>query len=314
MRIIDFSAVALSVGLFASSGFSQTTLPGNSDVDGSFAVGNSTNKGGLTVTGETGNSAAPGLQISGDGGVLFEGVLGSGQLPTISNGPHFFWYPKKAAFVSNADNLYSSDANIGVKSFAFRGKAVGDRAVAIGDATALEDDSFAFAGAIAEGEGAVAGGFLAISSGYHSVAFMQGRAYGSYSLALVGGEAYGNSSTAVSWASALGDWSFALGARKFPGTDLSAMALALGHGSVALGGGATANAYGSIVLGAGTAEGNPDAWVATDPQFVVGYGTGNLDEPSPATNRNAFVVYKNGNISMPKRQGDILMGEFGLPE
>jgi hypothetical protein len=57
-------------------------------------------------------------------------------------------------------------------------------------------------------------------------------------------------------------------------------------------------------------DGNPNndgnrVWMAADPVFEIGIG-------ADANNRkNALTVYKDGRIEMSKRQGDILMGEFG---
>jgi len=47
--------------------------------------------------------------------------------------------------------------------------------------------------------------------------------------------------------------------------------------------------------------------------FVVGIGTGDPDGSGPGveTRTNAFEVYKDGRVIINKRQGDILMGEFG---
>ena len=47
-----------------------------------------------------------------------------------------------------------------------------------------------------------------------------------------------------------------------------------------------------------------------DPLFVVGNGTG---LGNPPTRSNALVVYGDGKVIIPKRQGDISMGEFGNP-
>jgi hypothetical protein len=85
--------------------------------------------------------------------------------------------------------------------------------------------------------------------------------------------------------------------------------------SFAAGYGAHALSYGSFVVGASASSGseNPTEWVDTDPHFVVGYGTGVYEDPVEVRNRTAFVIYKNGNARFTKRQGDILMGEFGTP-
>ena len=93
-----------------------------------------------------------------------------------------------------------------------------------------------------------------------------------------------------------------------------------GNYSVAMGASSTAAAYQSVVLGrnnAITGTENATAWVDTDPLFVIGNGTGNSNDAPEVQNRNALTVYKNGDmqitgkVNIVKRQGDILMGEFG---
>ena len=36
--------------------------------------------------------------------------------------------------------------------------------------------------------------------------------------------------------------------------------------------------------------------------------------PAWASRSNALIVYEDGRVIIPKRQGDIRMGEFGRPE
>jgi hypothetical protein len=85
-------------------------------------------------------------------------------------------------------------------------------------------------------------------------------------------------------------------------------ALASGSDSVAIGNQLSVSSYDCVAVGqynlAQTGQ-NSTAWVSTDNLFVVGNGTA-----SNAT-ANAFVISKNGNITMSKRQGDIIMGSFG---
>ncbi len=50
---------------------------------------------------------------------------------------------------------------------------------------------------------------------------------------------------------------------------------------------------------------NDTAALTSDAAFVVGNGTGS------SAKSNALVVYHNGDVYVPKRQGDVLMGEFG---
>lgn len=59
---------ALGALLLSSRLFAQTHLPDGSDVYGSFSVGTTVDKGGLTVVGKTGNTATPSISVTGDGG------------------------------------------------------------------------------------------------------------------------------------------------------------------------------------------------------------------------------------------------------
>jgi len=61
----------------------------------------------------------------------------------------------------------------------------------------------------------------------------------------------------------------------------------------------------------GNTNPSPTTWNENDPLFVVGNGTGNAADPVNVKNRNAFIVYKDGTITMSKPQGDIPMGQFG---
>jgi hypothetical protein len=72
-----------------------------------------------------------------------------------------------------------------------------------------------------------------------------------------------------------------------------------------------------VVLGSNPLilPGHSDEWIDSDPLLVVGNGNpGTYDENGhailPETRSNALVVYKNGDVHIPKPQGDIMMGEF----
>lgn len=76
---------------------------------------------------------------------------------------------------------------------------------------------------------------------------------------------------------------------------------------------------GCVVVGMSnipTVNGNKTNWVPTDPIFIVGNGTDGSEplgqETGAPAQSDAFVIYKSGRIIIPKRQGDILMGEFGV--
>lgn len=99
---------------------------------------------------------------------------------------------------------------------------------------------------------------------------------------------------------------------------LGAYAVASGVRSTAIGYSTTARGYATTVLGHFNAIDAPNAiyWIPTDPLFIIGNGTGLPNDPAAVKNRNAVVVYKNGNMDVSgkitmARQGDILMGEFG---
>ena len=72
---------------------------------------------------------------------------------------------------------------------------------------------------------------------------------------------------------------------------------AIGHGLI-LDSGATSQ----IVVG----QYNEHGTAIANARFVVANGTA-ANSPS-----NAFIVYANGDVRIPKRQGDIQMGEFGF--
>lgn len=89
------------------------------------------------------------------------------------------------------------------------------------------------------------------------------------------------------------------------------LAVAGAEYSTSIGISTTAQSYNSFVIGRynHTDESyNPIDWVATEPLFVVGNGTGIANDPSEK--RDAFVIYKNGKIKMQVAQGDISMGNF----
>lgn len=309
MKVLIVNTVFLGVMLLASSGIAQTTLPGGSDVDGSFAVGNSTNKGGLNVTGQTGNTAAPGISVTGDGGVVFTGTYGTGAIPAVGGGVRMMWYPKKGAFRAGSPSATSwDDVNIGAGSVAF-GNAT----------TASGPDSLAFGNSsIASSFWAVAGGFRSMATGGYSlamgmsayaagagdVAFGSSDATGGYAFSAGSGIASGYSSVAFGSSTASAQYAVASGWQS----------IAAGYNSSASGFGVTAaSAYSAVFGRYNIVEGNSTTWVQSDPLFVIGNGTGLPSDPAETRNRNALVVYKNGKIKMD-RQGDILMGEFGNPE
>lgn len=155
----------------------------------------------------------------------------------------------------------------------------------------------------ATGTASLAGGLLTQSSGYGSVALGQGStAIGAVSFAV------GNYATAID------PGTFAAGMGVTALTHASAAfnygTLTTGFSSFAAGFYTRADSFASFVVGCWNLGGfaGPDGdwqWNGQDPVFEIGNGTG------PATRSNALTVYKDGTVIIPKRQGDILMGEFG---
>ncbi|MEJ2217588.1 MAG: hypothetical protein P8099_13340, partial [Gemmatimonadota bacterium] len=268
--------------------------------------------------------AGDSLRVRGEGSLLATGTYDEATAvpPPVSGvGTRMMWYPEKAAFrVGGVSGTYLPDAwdagNIGAYSF-----AAGTNTVARGLAsTALGYFT------IAHGESSTAIGYSAFATGPHSTALGTGtNASGESSTALgsgttAGGDrstalgelttaggnqsmawgyqttASGDLATASGYGSiASGTVSTALGgytrARGDYSTAAGLMTYATGFYSTAAGGHTTAQPYGSFVIGRyNVVEGTPDTWIATEPLFVAGNGTGD------ATPANALTLYKNGNL------------------
>lgn len=275
--------------MMISSLEAQTVLSGDHVVEGDLEIGTDTQKGGLTIKGETGNTANLGIRVTGDGGVVFEGSIGQGPMPQIAMGkPTMMWYAGKRAFWLGVPSSSMWDEEfIGEGSVNFGyGLAYGTSSVAMGYADATGPYG------VGMGSGDAGGDF--------SVAMSGGVANGSYSTAMSGGATSGRDSTAMSGGYAMGKESVAIGP-----------VMAFGFRSVVVGSFNRITEYPSEV-----------SWIETDPIFVVGNGTGELTDPPELRDRDAFIIRKNGNVEMNgdvemmakvkmPRQGDILMGEFG---
>lgn len=323
MKIVFLSGVAwiCSIG----SMMAQTTLSGDHVITGDLDVGTTGTPGSLEVSGETGNLASAGIIVTGDGGVLFSGTLGIGQIPATGEGARFMWYPGKGALrvgVLASGSYYSNLWNnnyIGIGSVAFSnsratgdystamsgGVAEGRYSTAMSGGQAVMDHSTAFSSSFSEGIGAtsMSGGY---SGGGQSVGMSAGGSYADYSTAMSKGYAGGINSVAMSGGESEGDNSIAMSG----GITFGAYSTAAGRRAVAM-------SYNSFTIGqynSITGSENALTWVSTDPLFVVGNGSGVSSDPPAVKNRNAFVIYKNGDARFTKRQGDILMGEFGNPE
>jgi hypothetical protein len=218
------------------------------------------------------------MELGNDGAILAIGTYGSGWTePSLGAGTRMLWYPRKAAFRAGyANGNMWNDAYIGSYSVAFgnetiasafgtfamgyQAQAIGNYAAAFGNNTTASGD-YSFA----TGHGTTASGLYSFATGHGTTAS------GLYSFAT------GHSTIAS------GSWSIALNDNT----------TASGYRATAIGEYTTAQAYDSLVIGRyNIISGTPNAWVATDPLFVIGNGT-------DASNRaNAVTVLKNGNIGI----------------
>jgi hypothetical protein len=207
------------------------------------------------------------LRIRGEGSFLATGAYeyGTAVPPPISGpGTRMMWYPEKAAFRAgrvDAGGQWDGQ-NIGDYSAAFgvSTEASGTFAFASGWATRASAE-----GTTAMGYGSTANGPYSTALGYRTIASSL------YAVAL------GNQTTAG------GDAATAMGT----------LATANGNMSVAAGMGVTSQAFESFVVGAyNVVEGTVGAWIATEPLFVVGNGSGD------GSRSNALTLYKNGNLTI----------------
>ena len=328
-------ATALVSSAMLTGAKAQTVLSGDHVVEGDLEVGTALQRGGVTITGGTGDAASPGLHVKGDGGVLFVGTSGTGAIPVEGAGTRMMWYPGKAAFrvgnLSESNSTRWRDVEIGFSSVAFgESEAYGAYATAMGEGDAFGDHSTAMSrgAASAKYSTAMSGGG---TDGIYSTAMSKGFAFVESSTAMSHGLTEGFSSTAVSsgWTREGSDYSTAMSGGVTYGVYSTGMSLGWAHnyGATAMSGGST---FGVLSIAGGpvtsvafrcavfgsynfASSETPDEWVETDPIFVVGNGE---DEYSPS---NALVILKNGNVEMMAkvkmpRQGDILMGEFGNAE
>jgi hypothetical protein len=270
----------------------QTTLSGDHVITGNLDVGTSETPASLRIIGPTGNQAAPALHVTGDGAILIEGTFGVGHLPHVTAGPRWFWHPKKAALRIGRMGEIANDADIAPDSIAmgFGSAASGENALGLSGGNADGKN------AIALGEGSIAGPY--------SAALSQGRARGYFSTAMSSGVVGENtvSNTAMSEGEAYGEGSTAISG-----------GLTFGRYSTAVGMGAWTSVAYCVALGTNCAavDGDSENWVETDPVLIVGNGSaGAQNSEIPAFN-NALVVYKNGDVTISKPQGDVLMGQFG---
>lgn len=240
---------------------------------------------GLSQVGRVGiNTTTPQAMLHvKDSSVLFSGATSlpvtPGDPPASGAGVRMMWYPDKAAFRVGSVNFANWDKDsIGDYSFSagFNSKGKGFSSTAIGTSTN------------AAGPSSVAMGTNSLSSSFASVAIgNQARAIGNVSTAMgYNTEASGNVSVALgNISSASGDFSTAIGSNTNASGDIS----------TSIGLGTNSRPYGSLTIGRyndSVISSSTKTWIATDPLFIVGNGTSNLDR------NNALVVFKNGNATL----------------
>lgn len=169
------------------------------------------------------------------------------------------------------------------------------------------------------GQGSLAWGMYSDAMGYQAVAIgVNAHATGAASLA-IGSDCFAGGTYSVAigpFTRALGAHGFGLGERARAVADdsiaLGYNSCAAGVSSVAVGEYPWANARASVAVGSLNVidPGDPEAWVWTDPLFVIGNGdpdqdVGPLSPPAwldfmnKAVRHNALVVYKNGQVVLP---------------
>ena len=228
-----------------------------------------------------------------------------GNPPITGAGIRMMWYPDKAAF--RVGHVYGNNwdkDSIGNYSFASGNetKATGYASVAMGGySNAMANNALAMgSGAIASGLGSIAigtgvtaqadqstaMGIVSKASGYRSVAIGSfATAFGDFSVALGNGTSVGNSAVAIGLqTTAIGLASTAMGqSTRSPAANSTSMGL-----------GTVSRSFGSLVIGRyndSIASSNTVLWINTDPAFIVGNGASDISRS------NAFVVYKNGNVT-----------------
>lgn len=307
----------------------QTTLSGDHVITGNLNVGTSGLNKDLTVTGKVdiGSPDFPGgLTVSGS----------SMRLMSLTN-----YYGRADVLMGVAD--YSSDdgtapkGSIGFGSGKFKVK-YGNLSDEWGTVLfSKKDDSVSIAGGqVADSRyGATAIGYLsraeggdtvAMSGGFTdilaegSVAMSGAFVYGLYATGMSGGGTGANGATGMSggWADGVNSVAMSKGNAWQDATNSVAMSESITYGvnSVAAGKNAIARSYNSFVIGRNNHISGVESfnqWVETDPLFVVGNGTGSQSDSPEVASRNAFTIFKNGDVKIQKRQGDIVMGEFGTP-
>lgn len=197
-------------------------------------------------------------------GVVATGTYGSGSGLSISGaGTRMMWYPKKSAFrAGTVIGTEWDDANIGNGSVAFgmANSVSGGAGFAVGQQQ------------IVSGNSSFAGGSDNVASGHVSFVFgSDSHATGGHSVAF-GSEVMNSGSHSALFGQ--------------DSTNSGAYSFGTGYGIN------TSSSYSFATGRYNIGGGHPTNWVATDPLFEIGNGTG------PTAKSNALTVLKNGNIGI----------------
>jgi len=166
---------------------------------------------------------------------------------------------------------------------------------------------------IAIGYNAWTGYGTSVAIGPNTTSYSNGISLGSNAYASSVSTAVGTNVSAISFSTAVG---YSNSANNYS-TALGNLTVATGKYATSMGYSTTAQSAGSTVVGQfNRKEGNTATWVATDPLFVIGNGQPAAVAGGQPLLSNAFVVSKNGDVTMTgkitiPRQGDISMGMFG---
>jgi hypothetical protein len=234
------------------------------------------------------DTANPNLKVDGNGGVLFKGTgTTTGSIPASGAGTRLLWYPAKSAFRAGVVNgTQWNDSEVGVSSAAF---GVNNRVFSTGGFASGQDNNVGY------------GWFSAIFGGGNTISDA------SQAFVVGGSNLVGNGFNnfiAGGWNTVSKSTSVAIGEAN----------TSTGWGAMTIGRALTSASAGCVVVGLANTPivGNDTYWVGTDPVFIVGNGANGSQIPgqSAPTQSNALVIYKNGDVKIPKAQGDISMGEF----
>ncbi|KPL25150.1 MAG: hypothetical protein AMJ75_01715, partial [Phycisphaerae bacterium SM1_79] len=246
------------------------------------------------------------LTLDNDGGIIAKGTYASGaNLAVSGEGTRLIWYPRKAAFRAGlVTGAHWDDTNVGYRSFAtgYNTTARGGMSTAMGNETTAS-----WTGSTAMGDSTTASGDSSTAMGKSTTASGANSSAMGYSTTASGANssAMGYNTTASGgYSTAMGQSTIASGANSTAmgeaTTASEADSTAMGRGttasgtySTAMGEFTTAQARGSLAIGKhNVGGGSTTSWVAADPIFEIGIGSGS------ASKANAVTVLKNGNVGV----------------